>query len=319
MQATATAMAAMGGTEAEAGAGISVIIPHLNQHAALVECLESLATQTTRPHEVVVVDNGSTRLPEAECAAYPGARLLVEPCAGPGPARNRGVAATQGAILAFIDADCTAAPDWIEVARARLATEPETGILGGDVRIALRKPGAPDWVEAYESEFAYRMEHYIRDQGFTGTGNLVVRRSVMDAVGPFGGIDVAEDRDWGQRAAAAGYETRFEPRMRVWHPARPDMAALCAKIDRLASHDHARAAARPGGRAGFVLKALAMAPSALVALPRVLSSDRLPGPGTKLRAAAALLVLRCYRAFAMLRVALARDPGASATRWNRGA
>lgn len=309
----------MAANDAGAGAQVSVIIPHLNQHAALTACLASLAAQSTAPGEVIVVDNGSARLPEAECAAFPGTRLLVEPTPGPGPARNCGVAAARGSVLAFIDADCTASPDWIAAALARLAAEPGTGVLGGDVRIALRRPGAPDWVEAYESEFAYRMEHYIRDQGFTGTGNLVMRRAVMEAVGPFAGIAVAEDRDWGQRARAAGHPTRFEPGMVVWHPARPDLGALCEKIDRLSAHDHARAAARPFGRAAYVLKALAMAPSALVAMPRVLRSDRLTGPGARLKAMGTLCVLRGYRAFAMLRIALARDPGSAAQRWNRGA
>ena len=83
---------------------VSVIIPHLNQPAFLTRCLASLAAQQGAPaFEVIVVDNGSKTLPEAQVAAFETARLMVEDTPGPGPARNRGVGAAKGEILAFID------------------------------------------------------------------------------------------------------------------------------------------------------------------------------------------------------------------------
>ncbi|MFN3938913.1 MAG: glycosyltransferase family 2 protein, partial [Gemmobacter sp.] len=163
---------------------ISVVIPHLNQPAMLARCLDSLWGGTRRPDQVFVVDNGSTALPAAVVAAYPGTVLLQEPTPGPGPARNRGVAASDGTVLAFIDADCIASPDWLAAAEAELA-DPGAAILGGDVRIALTDPARLTMLEAYESIYAYRMDRYIAEQGFTGTGNLVVRRAVFEDVGPF--------------------------------------------------------------------------------------------------------------------------------------
>ena len=82
-----------------------------------------------------MVDNGSRSLPVEVCAAHPGVTLLQEPTPGPGPARNRGVAAASGEILAFIDADCLADPGWLAAAEAAMA-DPAATILGGDVRIA---------------------------------------------------------------------------------------------------------------------------------------------------------------------------------------
>ena len=75
-------------------------------------------------------------------------------------------------------------------------------------------------LEAYESVFAYRFKLYIEEHGFSGTGNLVVRRADFKTIGPFRGIEVAEDIDWGQRARAAGYTFVYVPEMIVFHPAR---------------------------------------------------------------------------------------------------
>ncbi len=295
---------------------LSVVIPHLNQPAALGRCLDSLAAGHRRPDEVLVVDNGSTALPLAVCDR-PGVRLLQEAEPGPGPARNRGVAAARGDAVAFIDADCLADPDWLAAAERALA-DPAAGILGGDVRIALRDPARLTALEAYESEYAYRMDRYIAREGFTGTGNLVVRRAVLEAVGRFAGLSVAEDRDWGQRAGRAGHRIRFVPDMRVYHPARASFAEIFVKWDRQIAHDFAQARTRRGGRFRWAVKTLAMAPSPLAELPRIIGSDRLNGPRNRLLAFAALTRVRLHRARRMAWLLAGGDPAVLAGRWNRG-
>ena len=273
---------------------ISVVIPHLNQPAALQRCLTALFANNRPPDEVLVVDNGSDVLPEAICAAYPSARLLEEPVPGPGPARNRGVAEAAGDILAFIDADCRADPAWLSVIAARFA-DPKVQILGGDVRIDMEDPARPKLLEAYESVYAYRMDRYIAEQGFTGTGNLAVRRIVLNEVGPFAGLQVAEDRDWGRRAAIKGYTITYVPEMRAYHPARSDFSELCRKWDRHIAHDFADLPRRPSGRVRWLAKAIAMAVSPLVELPRILLSDRISGPRARALAFLGLTRIRLYR------------------------
>ena len=107
---------------------ISVVIPHLNQPEYLAKCLASLAAGKRKPDQVIVVDNGSSVLPTEVVRAYPGTLLLQETTPGPGPARNCGVAASDGDVLAFIDADCLADPAWLETAEAMISY-PSTGIL----------------------------------------------------------------------------------------------------------------------------------------------------------------------------------------------
>ena len=63
--------------------------------------------------------------------------------------------------------------------------------------------------------YAYRQELYITRQDFSVTANLVVRREVFDAVGPFAGLEVAEDVDWGRRATRAGHRIVYAPEVRV--------------------------------------------------------------------------------------------------------
>lgn len=296
---------------------ISVVIPHYNQPDLLARCLGSLAGQPSRGHEVevIVVDNGSPVKPETVVARFPGMRLLVETEKGPGPARNRGVREARGDILAFIDADMEASPGWIAAIAARFQA-PDTVILGGDVRISMVDASAPTPLEAYESEFSFRMEHYIRKQDFTGTGNLAVRRAVLDAVGPFAGMGVAEDRDWGHRATARGLEITWAPEMLAFHPARQTFRELARKWDRHTAHDFEMRVQGPAGRVKWLARTIAMAASPLATLWRVLRSDRIPGgPGGRIRAFAVLVRIRLYRAKLMLSLLFARDSSKMASRW----
>ncbi len=68
-------------------------------------------------------------------------------------------------------------------------------VFSGDVRIWRDDTTKFSAIEAYESVFAYRFKMYIEKQGYSGTGNLAVRREDFEKVGPFRGLDVAEDVD----------------------------------------------------------------------------------------------------------------------------
>jgi len=294
----------------------SVVIPHLNQPAFLDRCLASLMAGARQPHEIVVVDNGSKDMPQSICDAYPGVRLIREETPGPGPARNRGIAETTGEILAFIDADCLADPNWLAAATTAMA-DPTAQILGGDVRIAYDDPENLTVLEAYESIFAYRMDRYIAREGFTGTGNLVVRRDVLEAVGPFGGLDVAEDRDWGQRATSRGFDLRYVAEMKAYHPARKSFAELRQKWDRQLAHDFNETRATDPLRLKWGIKTLAMALSPIAEVRKVMASDRISGPIARLRAFACLTMIRFYRTSRMVWLLAGGDPNQLSGRWNR--
>lgn len=270
----------------------------------------------TEPFEIIVVDNGSRIPPSEVCAAF-GAKLLIQPVPGPGPARNMGAAASTGGILAFIDADCVADPRWLAEICGYFRDNPDAEIIGGDVRVGCKEPGRPTWLEAYESVFAYRMKEYIARQGFTGTGNLAMRRTTFDAVGPFGGIEIAEDRDWGQRALAMGRITRYCASMIVFHPARENFSEIARKWQRHIAHDLEAMRAKPAWRVRWLARAMAVAASPAYEIIRISLSDRISGPRARLLAFAGVVMIRFYRAAVMCNAAFSGDAPSMAQRWNR--
>lgn len=300
---------------------ISVIIPHLNQPQQLGEVLASLDAQSgdVPAFEIIIVDNGSQQMPQAVVEGRAHTTLLRETTPGPGPARNLGAAHARGEILAFIDADCLAETGWLARIAAHFDAHPAHGILGGDVYIARKDNAQATELEAYESIYAYRMREYIAKQGFTGTGNLAVRASIMKEVGPFGGIGIAEDRDWGQRATAAGHATHYVAGMIVYHPARADFAELRLKWNRHIAHDFELhgAANGLGGKLRWLMRAGAVAVSPGPEVWRIARSQRVEGLGERWMAFKVLLRIRLYRARVMLGLAMGRSGAALSGAWNR--
>jgi GT2 family glycosyltransferase len=295
---------------------ISVIIPHLNQHNRLRNCLESLSAQTLAcdNFEVIVADNGSYEFPGVNFETL-SVRVVQELEPGPGAARNRGVAEAKGDLLAFIDADCVAHRDSLKNALQAMEAAPENSVLGGDVRIWRDDPTAFSALEAYESVFAYRFQMYIEEQGFCGTGNLFVKRNDFLRVGKFKGIDFAEDMDWGRRATAAGMTIRYVPEMIVYHPARKTLKELFVKWDRQLQHYANMARGRRGWRLAWFARAVAVLASPAADWTKVMLSDRIHGAGARMKALAILIAIRTYRFVKMMRLLSSRGEVV----WNRAA
>lgn len=94
---------------------VSVIIPLYNKVRWVRRTLESISTQTFRDFEVIVVDDGSTDGSAEVVASYPDRRfrMVRQANAGPGAARNRGIAEARGELIAFLDADDEWLPDFL--------------------------------------------------------------------------------------------------------------------------------------------------------------------------------------------------------------
>ena len=88
---------------------VSVIVPVYNQLRYLATCLDSVLSQSLREIEVVCVDDGSTdgsgKLLDEYAARDSRVKVIHQANAGPGPARNAGMAVAQGEFIAFMDAD----------------------------------------------------------------------------------------------------------------------------------------------------------------------------------------------------------------------
>jgi GT2 family glycosyltransferase len=299
---------------------IAVIIPHLNQPDYLRKCLASLSLQTVGMgrFEVFVVDNGSRELPTDVVSCFQNVTLTTEARPGPGPARNKAVAISTGTILAFIDADCIADADWLACVSEALSIDKGRSVVGGAVRIATLIPGKPNMVEAYEQVFSFRQKFYIEVQNYSATLNMATRRDVFERVGPFGGIEIAEDRDWGQRALKMGLKTHFIPGMVVTHPARANIGEICGKWDRLLSHDYEEYRSSFGGRLKWFLKSLAVAVSPVVSGINILKSKQVQSWRDRCLAACGLVFVRLYRTRKMFSLLFGSRKGAEGHSWNRG-
>lgn len=296
---------------------ISVIIPHLNQDGYLRAVLESLYAQEGYGGavEVIVVDNGSKDLPEAVCDAFPGVILDREETPGPGPARNKGVGMASGEVIAFIDADCRAHRNWLLAIEEAFAN-PELQIIGGDVYVGYVDPGNPTFVEPYEAIYSFRNHEHIAE-GYSATLNMALRAEIFPKVGAFAGIDIAEDQDWGLRAAALGYRTEFVAAMIVNHPARKSFTELTRKWDRHIAHGFEEFGTKRFGRLRWLARAVAVAGSPLFEIPRVLRSDRVSGARARGLAFLCLLRLRLYRAARMIELLFRGNSASMSGAWNR--
>ena len=85
---------------------VSIIIPTRNREARIPAAIDSVLNQTQQNFELIVVDDGSTDATQEVLRAYGNriACLRIDP-AGPSAARNRGIAAAQADLIAFLDSD----------------------------------------------------------------------------------------------------------------------------------------------------------------------------------------------------------------------
>lgn len=287
---------------------VSVVVPHYNDPAGLARCIDALMHQTfpADRFEVVVADNRSEMGLDAvvaAVAAMPGTggrvRVVDAPEQGAGPARNAGVAASRGAILAFTDSDCVPVAGWLA---AGVAGVDDATVVGGKVRVLVDDPARRTPVEAFETVFAFRFDQYIAKKGFTGSGNLFCTRRLFDRVGGFGN-GLSEDVDWSHRARAAGARIVYVEAAEIGHPARRTWAELARKWDRITRETYLLHAERgQGGR--FVLRTLALPLSIVAHVPRVLTHPDLSGLGERIGALGVLVRSRLSRTLDGLRLAL---------------
>jgi glycosyltransferase involved in cell wall biosynthesis len=199
--------------------------------------MTSLFAQTY-PHdayEIIVVDDGSrddtAERAERLLATWDGAgRVLRKPNGGPASARNVGLRASTADVIAFIDSDCVADPDWLSAVVPTLATG-AAGVGG-----PLRNVSPPGWVSDYLDAcqfFRQRTRNGVVD--YLLTANVAFRREALARVGGFDerrGV-WAEDADLSFRLKQEGYALLLAPAGGVTHFGSPgSVKSLCRELYR---------------------------------------------------------------------------------------
>jgi glycosyltransferase involved in cell wall biosynthesis len=204
---------------------ITVIVPTYNRVDSLKQCLQALQQQTLPAHqyEVLVVDDGSTdgtaRYLRELATRWPAFRFYSQANAGPAAARNKGIAAARGRVIAFTDDDCIPQRDWLEVIHTTFQTENCVGLQGSTYT---------------DRQDITPLTHQIdNEQGNSSvpTCNAAFTRAALLQINGFDEqfpFPHNEDADLAWRIEKLGAIT-FVAAMRVYHPPRLDSFAKVAK------------------------------------------------------------------------------------------
>lgn len=177
----------------EAGAGQTIALllatyePDLERLGLVLDSLR-VATQDVSGVEVLLVENGSTRLGAAHLSDLPGARLVQVARPGLSNARRVGIRATSADLIVFVDDDTVLARDFVARARASMAANPRVGVAGG--RIAGRFAVPPSFAQRSALPFLAVRDLGDRPVRITGPrptaedpvgACMVLRRAVAEA------------------------------------------------------------------------------------------------------------------------------------------
>lgn len=273
---------------------VSIIVPHYQDLAGLDRCLAALCAQTypAQDREIIVADNASPVGEAAVAQTIAGrARLIIVPEKGAGPARNGGVARASGALLAFIDSDCVAEPDWLTNGLSALK---DHDFVGGHVNVLVDPDTPMNGAQAFESVFAFNNKRYIEQEKFTITATLFCSRALFDDVGPLL-VGVSEDKEWCHRAIAKGYRLGYCPGAIIGHPARADWPQLKHKWRRIIAESYALQRTKPLGRLRWLARSWLVPFSIIPHSAVILRSDALPTIRARLTAILTLIRLRLWR------------------------
>jgi len=162
------------------GAMISLVVCTLGRREPLRRLLTSLAGQTYRPFEIIVVDQNTDGYLDAVIDEYPGLPIIrVRSEKGLSKGRNAGLERTCGALIGFPDDDCWYDADVLQSVATFFASRPEIDLLSGRTVDAHGRQSLNRYCD--ESGPITRSNVFT-----TGNSNTIfVRRSVMAAVEGF--------------------------------------------------------------------------------------------------------------------------------------
>ncbi len=163
-------------------------------------------------------------------------------------ARNAGVRASRGDILAFTDADCEPDPGWLTAIVRTLDDDPGVLIAG-----AIRMPLGPHPTLAALVDVTCHLdqERYVTNDGYAVTANVACTRATLEQAGPFDEqLQSSGDREWTTRAQRTGARLVFVPEASVAHPPRTSGKALWRKSKRVGEGGSALRRSTPKERRG---------------------------------------------------------------------
>ena len=220
---------------------VSVIVPVYNDSENLGVCLSALAGQSypADRYEVVVIDNGSSEDVRSVVARFPGFRYEHEDRIGSYAARNKGIEASKGEILAFTDSDCRPGPDWIAAGVAFLDDATAFDAVGGPIRMVAPEGRRATAFDLHDLVWGMPQRIYIERFGLSATGCLFVRRECFEKAGPFDPeFRSCGDCEWCFRMRACGLRLGYAPEAWVLHSTRSSLSSFVRRRRRISGGFH---------------------------------------------------------------------------------
>ncbi|MGH2486632.1 MAG: glycosyltransferase family 2 protein [Ktedonobacterales bacterium] len=208
---------------------VSVIVCTRDRGDALLPTVYSILADapTHSTVELLVMDQSDGDSVRQALAGIEDDRLhyRYEPSRGLSAARNAGIRASAGALVAFTDDDCVVEPGWLAAIVAAFAAHPEVGVVFGHVACAEHDP-ALGYLPGFRArEGLLTRRRMLAGAGHWGMGaNMALRRSAVARIGPFderlgagAAMKSAEDVDYALRARLSGFGVYHAARARVVH------------------------------------------------------------------------------------------------------
>jgi glycosyltransferase involved in cell wall biosynthesis len=196
---------------------VSIVVASYNGVRTLKACLDSLSHLNYPDYEVILVDDGSTDTTPQIASLYPKVRYFAQRHQGLSVARNTGIAAADGEIIAYTDSDCRADEDWLYYLIADLLNSKFTGIGGHNflppedsavAAVVQASPGGPAHVMLSD-----RLAEHIPGCNMAFYKWALLEIGAFDPIFQRAGDDV--DICW--RLQRRGYKIGFSPAGFVWH------------------------------------------------------------------------------------------------------
>ena len=219
----------------------SVIVPSFNRSEEIAELLKSFQ-QLNFPRErfeLIVSDDGSSddtpeRVADFQRDGSFTLKLLTQENAGPGAARNHGMAEARGDFFIFIDSDCTVPPDWLaQIDRA--LNETRADAFGGPDTL---RPDFPPLLKAIN----YSMTSFLTTGGIRGhrkkkmgkfyprSFNMGLSRRLFEKIGGFGNLRHGQDIEFSHRIHRSGAKVIQIMTAPVYHKRRTSLSRFFRQV-----------------------------------------------------------------------------------------
>lgn len=211
----------------------SIVVCTHNRAALLADCIDSLLNQTIDKSrfEIIIVDNNSTDNTEAVAKEFLrnhiNIKYLQEKTVGYSAPRNLGWKNASGNIIAYIDDDEIAAPDWLGSIEKAFKIEGKPDIVGG-IYLIKYDVTPPDWfTESMGGTNKNRKKGILnqRKDCYLAGGNIAFKKKVLEKLNGFsnnfniknGFLMMGEDTDICIRAKNTGFQLFYDPDIKIYH------------------------------------------------------------------------------------------------------